>query len=1304
MISRLALSLVAMSFAVSRVVVLVSSKSPTVSSAFLHNGVRRGQRWRPPFSSCRLLSSSSSSSSGVPPPETNLQSLERRILVLNDGNPMNVQSPKQVAVAVFGAPQKATKAVLEQAASSESILPDNKRLLAKLILEYRGLLQMQKRSASTSAVTIDDSEEIETTMPPPKSSTDSQNPKALNGAPILSGERRRVKPQISHEQHVESLFGRRDSKLDPYWKKPLLQLTRTTSRAMVAQLEPVHCPMGYNPNATPTTRGGRTTTTSTSASKRGTFLSYVRQQKSSYPQCVVLVRCGDFYETFGLDAILLCEHVGLNPMAGKARAGCPKGNIQATVDGLTQQGFSVAVYEEVGNASASNKLKNRVLTQVVSPANPTYLYNDWLLGSEHPSLEGLPPSRPCVGIVHTAAGYNLVEVSLEERSVEYSERMTAEAVACRLAAYPPADPLIYIPSPSEKSGFSASALPFLPTTRTSSVSPEGDLVESSLGGFRIRTKILSPELVPEPTPGVSDADRYIQTIVEMILQINEGQGKDESDSVKTELNYSDKKRPTVDDFFISMSSTATNPLYVETAMQLGLLQSPSIPPLSNYVLDDAAPTATRRFLQRYLLVPPPPNVAQSMAQLVKALTTQDCSLPPLTVTPLGKVLSLIRAGQASADVYGDLLQSLSAAATLLREDASLPIDAMLVLCRHESGLPAERDSLIERCEQASEVIEAVISTVYHAENYHHYHDENHDYVTQNPPYLSASFFERNESPWRGRVQPRIAKKAYENVQHAARRLCQAVKEDFIRGNKKNNMSLIVHDIINNMIALKKMPEMLSEKEIELFFHPKDRHHKIVRNRWTTSRVQDALVEYKDACTSASNTIETILSQLAQTLQEKGHVPAIVQAGHLNLALSAAFHHAVKATQLDWHLAETIEPTNDGNNNNAAQFVNLWPYWMDRSQAVANSFDLNGLFLLTAPNMSGKSTLMRSTAAAALLTICGFCAPLEEGSRIPRFDTLFLRGASADVPAEDKSAFGAEMEDIAALMRCCGSNSLIFVDELGRGTSPQDGTRLAGAVLEAMAKQEMCGIFATHLHDILELPLDRRDRIIKKRMAIELSKDDKYSYEWLYKLEDGVCTDSLALLTAARFGLPEEIIRRAEELKDCLPKRIQARSRDGDSEDFRNFADDAGDSGEPGPSSLPPTQRFSPQRNGKNDQYEADFQRAIALVEDLTGQSAISIPPRWNPPASFGNKSCVYVLELAHDPPRYYVGETDSLSDRLRNHRRVQKGPAWSQSRTLAVPFSSKTEARAWESRLIQKLTQSGYSMESITDGRKLRRF
>ena len=171
-----------------------------------------------------------------------------------------------------------------------------------------------------------------------------------------------------------------------------------------------NCPMGYDPTAS--NLSGSTTASTTTMSTTSTaspLLSYVRNQKSSYFRSVViLTRVGDFCEAYGLDAIMLVEHCGLNPMAGKARAGCPWRNIQDTLDKLTNAGFRVAVYEQddterkggngkwkrmlegneevklvvdnsdangsvgdSGNGSKGSKLKTRYLSQVVSSANPT---------------------------------------------------------------------------------------------------------------------------------------------------------------------------------------------------------------------------------------------------------------------------------------------------------------------------------------------------------------------------------------------------------------------------------------------------------------------------------------------------------------------------------------------------------------------------------------------------------------------------------------------------------------------------------------------------------------------------------------------------------------------------------------------------------------------------------------------------------------------------------------------------------------------------------------------------------------------
>lgn len=1285
-------------------------------------------------------------------PAINTLDLLQEEICKRTGNPdFNVNSPKQVAVAIFGQPQSCTKQVLQEAAM-DLMLPEQKRQLALIILKYKLMTaqqeqkQEQQQSTEEGAETAAETAAEASAPPPPIDSTSEQilpsSPPPPEPSTSSRPFRRRKLSQTqqsvikSHEQVVETLFASPKSKIDPYWKQPLLEVSRPVARELLLQLDSELCPVGFDPDATPQRKsalfssaisiptGGTTST----AGRKGSFLSFVREQKHNYPQCVMLVRCGDFYETYGTDAILLVEHVGLNSMGGKVKAGCPYRNIQSTLDGLTQHGFSVAVFEETGQVTSgkegASKLKDRILTQIVSPASPTYLYDDWLLegntatssGGNHQSLEGLPPSRPCVGVIHTAAGYNMVEVSLEERSVQYSERLTAEAVACRLAAYPPADPLLYIPTPFEqKEASSKGSTPipsFLPNPRSRLRSNnEGNgIVESYLGGFRVRTQVILPDLVPKADADRSDSDRYVIIIVEAFLDLVERQHsieENDDSGFGQGVRRQRSKSSTADDFNVAMTSTSTNPLYVETATQLGLMNDKTIPSLIQYVLDDGAPLATRRFLQRYLLVPPPPDVATSMSRVVVALMSSEhsASLPPLTVPNLGKVLSLIRAGQAGANVYGELLQSLSTTGYILQDEDSegLPISDLLHLCQHESGLPAERRSLLNRCQAAVEAIENVVSTSYHV-NDGYFGDEDDiigDEVTRDE-IIPDSFFDRNELTWRGRVRPAVVFRDHQQVQIAARELCAAVKQDF-SGQRIVRRNDIAHSINDNLFALKAVPFDTTDKSA--YFHPKDRNGKLLRTRWTTTRVENALASYINACEEATKEVSLALSTLAEKLQDEGHIPALVQSAHINLVLSAAFHHASKATQSQWQLAQTFE-NNQDNEFEGAHFAGVFPYWMESSKATSNTFDLSSMILLTAPNMSGKSTLMRSTAAAALLTVCGLCAPLSAESRIPRFDTLFVRGASADVPTEDKSAFGAEMGDLSALFRCCGPNSLVFVDELARGTSPHDGTRLAGAVLEAMAEGGMCGIFATHLHGIIDMKLRGRDRISLKRMAIlHDENDDKHdvdTYEWTYRLEDGICTDSLALVTAERFGLPIEIIQRAEELGNQLATDHRVNHQSSPASQPSTL-DEGDNSALDGSSTSKIVRVHNQQRQARNLEHEEEFHKVIVFANKLVDETElVAIPPNFLPPPYLCNKSCLYVLQLTKEPPSYYVGETDDLPQRLKQHRK--KGGAWKNCHAAAFPLHDKTKARFWESSLIRELVQSGYRLESTTDGRSARHF
>ena len=1256
--------------------------------------------------------------------ENDLSEIQKRAQALTKKN-INLNSPKQIADALYDQIDYDGKSVDKGGTSKDVLkqLAENgvikghgtfQKDLAALVLQYRSLKRSMQQMKVVGKVNSEPSVDASLHSPAIRSQTarmafstlsnsssaksdsintytssellpsesvgdSSETVKSNNRSPKLSTINNATNT-LTFNGIVNELFSppkisSKPSKIDDYWLEAMHSVTKPSARSLISQLHP-DCPMGYDPTATPF---GNDTSRSKTAGKKGSLLGYVRDQKDKYPNAIILTRVGEFYETFGTDAVLLVEHCGLNAMAGKARAGCPLKNIQATLDGLTNAGFRVAVYEEANDTGASrvkgkSKIKNRMLAQIVSPANPTYLYDLVLgdTGSTRDALFSTPSARPYIGVVHSASGYAIIEVSTEERMVRVTERVTAEAVACRLASYPPADPLFYVPSMAEEAAGALEKrnLPFLPSRWEA---------ERDGPGSKMHVSVLPPSVyMPSPTEGVSDIQRFKQCIVSALLRSDETESHEDDDNI---LRHEDFTTLVSDNSEGSneREHIFTNPLYVETASQLGLMSDPTIPSLVNYLVPDNAPNPTRAFLKRWLLTPPPPKIASSMSNLVAYLKEDSPAMPSFEIPPIGKVLSLIRAGQASAQIFREVLVSLESTVSVLDlcmqdENGEEMISSLMEILRYESGIDASPENLKNRCLDAIQVIEAVVHT---SDGLGHGPTSIDQISSQNSSgeVVPPAFFERNEANWRGRIKPEASKEAYTSVEKTSLALVRAVAADFWGARDADDLTTaeetknpVVQDIFNNLILLRAVPSWTDGKDD--YYHPRDRNGKLLPNRYTTVRCQDAISSYVEACEMATISVAEVLTELSETLCDAGHLPAVTQAAHINLILATACQHASKANYLGWNLAEIKAD----NSNIACQFNDLHPYWMDNSVAVLNSFDLNGLFLLTAPNMSGKSTIMRSAAAAALLTICGFCAPVGPGSSVNRFDSIFVRGASSDVPSENKSAFGAEMGDIAALLRACGDKSLVFVDELGRGTSPEDGASLAGAVLEEMAAGGMSGFFATHLHSIIDLPLreDATENIVHKRMEISETGEE---FDWTYRLVDGICTDSRALKTAAQFGIPKHIIHRAEQLSSYLK---------------------SDDNGVPSPARKQVTLNHAYQRNDDDKDREDSLTAIAVIVEEMSGKKTVQIRPKWSSPPSFEGSSVVYVLQVGQS---FYVGETDALSQRIRQHR--SKGSDWANSATIAVKVG-KSNARNLESRLIQKIAQDGYDLLSTTDGTKIK--
>jgi len=181
-----------------------------------------------------------------------------------------------------------------------------------------------------------------------------------------------------------------------------------------------------------------------------------------------------------------------------------------------------------------------------------------------------------------------------------------------------------------------------------------------------------------------------------------------------------------------------------------------------------------------------------------------------------------------------------------------------------------------------------------------------------------------------------------------------------------------------------------------------------------------------------------------------------------------------------------------------------------------------LFVITGPNMGGKSTFMRQTALLVILARIGAPLPVRQ-ARIGGIDRIFTRIGAADDLAGGRSTFMVEMTEAAVILNRAGPKSLVLMDEIGRGTSTSDGLALAWAIAEELAQKNAClCLFATHYFELTELANDRPEVVNLHVSAVE--HNDQLVF--LHQIQPGPASKSFGLQVAQLAGLPAEVIQNA----------------------------------------------------------------------------------------------------------------------------------------------------------------------------------
>ena len=207
--------------------------------------------------------------------------------------------------------------------------------------------------------------------------------------------------------------------------------------------------------------------------------------------------------------------------------------------------------------------------------------------------------------------------------------------------------------------------------------------------------------------------------------------------------------------------------------------------------------------------------------------------------------------------------------------------------------------------------------------------------------------------------------------------------------------------------------------------------------------------------------------------------------------------------------------------------------------ISNDLELNKteqqIIILTGPNMSGKSALLRQTALITLMAHIGSFVPATE-ARLPVTDKIFTRVGASDNLSGGESTFMVEMNETASIINNITSRSLVLLDEIGRGTSTYDGISIAWSIAEHLhnAPQQPLTLFATHYHELNEL----EEKLQRVRNYHITNKEVGNKVIFLRKLARGGSTHSFGIHVARMAGMPPSLIDRANEiLKQLETKHV-----------------------------------------------------------------------------------------------------------------------------------------------------------------------
>lgn len=313
------------------------------------------------------------------------------------------------------------------------------------------------------------------------------------------------------------------------------------------------------------------------------------------------------------------------------------------------------------------------------------------------------------------------------------------------------------------------------------------------------------------------------------------------------------------------------------------------------------------------------------------------------------------------------------------------------------------------------------------------------------------------------------------------------------------------------------------------------------DRFTTARLEKLEKELNSAESNIVETEKNLFLQVREKISE--YVPYLLECAR-DIAYTDVTSSLAEAAHINRWVRPQIDNSLDFEVENgrhpvverhipSGEFVpnNLALQGKDEMQedSAQETFTAPSFVLLTGPNMAGKSTYLRQNALIALLAQIGSYVPSQK-CRVGIVDKIFCRVGASDNLAHGESTFLVEMTETARILRSATTKSLVIMDEVGRGTSTEDGLSIAWAVTEYLLNTiKARTLFATHYHELTRLVNSSL-----KLMCMDV-KESNGNVIFLRKIKDGASENSYGIHVARLAGVPQSVTERAEEILKRLQK-------------------------------------------------------------------------------------------------------------------------------------------------------------------------